>query len=278
MNNLLIEIWSKYWGENTRIENSPTQKLLSNYLGNLSGEEQKKILNKVIPVFRSLSVIFRWIYFELFKEEDLEPEIVAVIDPIDLENLNIKEDSLFQYQSTTSENPSDEMFELGKSKCPNCGSINDLKDNRAKKANAPENSKIKTIPDFTCARNNPKWSPDSNGCGWGGYINTNNSSNKVPKGWVSNDNFISVYDDISRDIFQNWNIDQINKIDKKLLKKETLYDSQNSKVIKNYWTNDADKEKVNNYRIRVNKDYLVKDIIKLNSESVISEIKKHFNK
>jgi len=66
--------------------------------------------------------------------------------------------------------------------CPGCGKADDITDNREKKADAPEGSGIKRIPDFTCQQNN-QYNPDNNGCGWGGYIG-GKGEKAVPSEWL----------------------------------------------------------------------------------------------
>jgi hypothetical protein len=76
-----------------------------------------------------------------------------------------------------------EVTEKVVKKCPKCDKADNITDNREKKANAPEGSGIKRIPDFSCDTNDPKWRPDANGCGWGGYIG-GSGDKEVPEGWV----------------------------------------------------------------------------------------------
>jgi hypothetical protein len=66
--------------------------------------------------------------------------------------------------------------------CPQCDKSDDITDNRQKKAEAPEGSGIKKIPDFTCQQNN-KYNPENNGCGWGGYIGSK-GDRAVPEAWL----------------------------------------------------------------------------------------------
>jgi hypothetical protein len=67
--------------------------------------------------------------------------------------------------------------------CPKCGKTEDITDMRVKKSNAPEGSGIKNLPDFMCEKNDPKYRPVANGCGWGGYIG-GKGDKEVPSTWL----------------------------------------------------------------------------------------------
>lgn len=67
--------------------------------------------------------------------------------------------------------------------CPNTKKVcNDMQDMRQKKAEAPEGSKIKNLPDFLCQKND-KYNPEAQGCGWGGYIGASGDKG-VPTEWL----------------------------------------------------------------------------------------------
>ena len=66
--------------------------------------------------------------------------------------------------------------------CPGCNKGDDIEDMRAKKAEAPEGSGIKRLPDFMCQQNG-KYNPNNNGCGWGGYIGAKGDK-AVPEHWL----------------------------------------------------------------------------------------------
>ena len=67
--------------------------------------------------------------------------------------------------------------------CPNTKKVcNDMQDMRQKKAEAPEGSKIKNLPDFLCQKND-KYNPEAKGCGWGGYIGASGDKG-VPTEWL----------------------------------------------------------------------------------------------
>ena len=59
--------------------------------------------------------------------------------------------------------------------CPQCNSMEWIEDNREKKAS---DSKFENIPDFTCSNYG-----QSNGCGWGGYIDSK-GDRAVPTQWL----------------------------------------------------------------------------------------------
>lgn len=67
--------------------------------------------------------------------------------------------------------------------CPNTKKVcNDMQDMRQKKAEAPDGSKIKNLPDFLCQKND-KYNPEAKGCGWGGYIGSSGDK-AVPTEWL----------------------------------------------------------------------------------------------
>ena len=67
--------------------------------------------------------------------------------------------------------------------CPKCNKGDDITDMRSKKAEAPEGSGIKNLPDFLCEKQDPKYRPAANGCGWGGYIGAKGDK-EVPSHWL----------------------------------------------------------------------------------------------
>lgn len=101
-------------------------------------------------------------------------------------------DLFVQYQSATPKALIDEVEEVfgevvdksGSVKaCPKCNKTDDIEDMRTKKAEAPEGSGIKNLPDFMCEKNDPKYRPAANGCGWGGYIG-GKGDKEVPSTWL----------------------------------------------------------------------------------------------
>ena len=101
-------------------------------------------------------------------------------------------DLFVQYQSATPKALIDEVEEVfgevvdksGSVKaCPKCNKTDDIQDMRTKKAEAPEGSGIKNLPDFMCEKNDPKYRPAANGCGWGGYIG-GKGDKEVPSTWL----------------------------------------------------------------------------------------------
>ena len=67
--------------------------------------------------------------------------------------------------------------------CPTCNKADDISDMRERKANAPDGSGIKNIPDFICETHDAKYRPSANGCGWGGYIGGSGAKG-VPEEWL----------------------------------------------------------------------------------------------
>ena len=100
MSNITGKLWKKYWGKNIDIDNSNTLDLIDSYLKPVSDSDKENLLRQPISTFRSVSILFRWIYFNLFKEEEVEPKIASVINPQDLPELDIKNNKLFKLRIT----------------------------------------------------------------------------------------------------------------------------------------------------------------------------------
>ena len=98
------------------------------------------------------------------------------------------------------------------------------------------------VGDFSCSNFR-----ENNGCGWGGYINSSNISKKVPAWWIASDDNYYLYDDKSRNLFYEWNKNQIKEIDSTLKLDKYLYDFQSSKFIKKYWLNNSDEKAIENF-------------------------------
>ena len=67
--------------------------------------------------------------------------------------------------------------------CPKCNKAEDIADMREKKAEAPEGSGMKNLPDFLCEQFDAKYRATANGCGWGGYIG-GKGEREVPTEWL----------------------------------------------------------------------------------------------
>lgn len=240
MSNITGKLWKKYWGKNIDIDNSNTLDLIDSYLKPVSDSDKENLLRQPISTFRSVSILFRWIYFNLFKDDEVEPEIVVVINPLDLPELDIKSNKLFKLRNTDGDLEPNKEFKVGDSACPNCGNSKFLEDNRLKKK---QNVKFANIPDFSCSNFR-----ENNGCGWGGYINSSNISKKVPAWWIASDDNYYLYDDKSRNLFYEWNKNQIKEIDSTLKLDKYLYDFQSSKFIKKYWLNNSDEKAIENFK------------------------------
>ena len=240
MSDITEKLWKKYWGNNNEIANSKALGLINSYLEPVSDSDKEKLLSQPISMFRSVSVLFRWIYFILFKDDEIEPEIVAVVSPLDLPELDIKNNILFKLRQRDGDLEPGKKFKVGDSKCPNCGNTKFLEDNRIKKK---QNVKFANIPDFSCSNFREK-----NGCGWGGYINSSNDSKKVPAWWVATDENYYLYNNESRNLFYEWNKSQIKEINVTLKLYKYLYDSKNSKFIQKHWLSDSDEKAIEDFK------------------------------
>ena len=267
MSDVTGKLWKKYWGNNKDIGDSNTLNLIDLYLKPVSDTEKEKLLRQPISTFRSVSVLFRWIYFNLFKEEEVEPKIAAVINPQDLPELDIKNNKLFKLRTTDGKLEANKEFKVGDSVCPNCGNSKFLEDNRLKKK---QNVKFANIPDFSCSNFR-----ENNGCGWGGYINSSNISKQVPAWWIASDENYYLYDKESRNLFYEWNKNQIKEIDSTLKLYKYLYDPKSSKLIKKYWFNNSDEKTIEDFKEKNKKDlqnYII--FTEDDKESLLLKVKK----
>ena len=243
MNKSIKMIWNEFWDKNLHIPESKIFNLIEITAKNYSESERKVLIEKPMSLFRSISILFRWLYYHHLKEEESEPVKVMTVDPRDLPKLKIKDLSK-QIHPGTKFKKTNYEFSLGKSLCPKCGRARFIEDNREKKINS---SKFAKIPDFSCTN----WR-ELKGCGWGGYIGSNNSAHKVPDNWVGdNKNKFKSYGDEEKRLFEEWCISQIQEVAPNLLKKDLIYNPNNSKFIKNYWNEPEDRKIIDNY----NKNY-----------------------
>ena len=84
------KIWSEFWGQNAEIGHSKITFLIEDFMMELEPDKQDKLLRKSISLFRSTSILYRWIYFKTLMNEEPDPEIVMTIDPKDLPRMDIK--------------------------------------------------------------------------------------------------------------------------------------------------------------------------------------------
>ena len=234
--------WNKFWDNKLEIPDSKIFNLIELSTKNYSENEKIELIEKPMAIFRSVSILYRWLYYHHLRGEESKPVNVMTIDPRDLPELKIKDVTKI-FNSGTKANKDNYEFLLGKSLCPKCGKANFIEDNREKKKN---NSKFAKIPDFSCSNY-----LDLKGCGWGGYINSYNSANKVPESWVGYTNSkIKSYGDDEKKQFEEWCLNQIQEVAPNLLKTNVTYNQNNSKIIKNYWNNPEDQKIINNYRTK----------------------------
>lgn len=78
MSNITGKLWKKYWGKNIDIDNSNTLDLIDSYLKPVSDSDKENLLRQPISTFRSVSILFRWIYFNLFKMMRLSRKLLSL--------------------------------------------------------------------------------------------------------------------------------------------------------------------------------------------------------
>ena len=89
------EVWEKYWNSKVTNDESKIFGLIDALLSPLNMDEKKFVLTKPISLFRSISIVYRWIHYNFFNIEEDNEEIVKVIEPLDLPNIDIKSSKTF---------------------------------------------------------------------------------------------------------------------------------------------------------------------------------------
>jgi hypothetical protein len=89
--------------------------------------------------------------------------------------------SLMDAAKAEGDDPSEDIVAVRSSTpyCPDCATEMWMEDNRSKKAEAPTDSPLSRIPDFSCSN-----FKNNNGCGRGWYISSPDSDKEVPGEWL----------------------------------------------------------------------------------------------
>ena len=60
------EVWEKYWNSKVTNDESKIFGLIDALLSPLNMDEKKFVLTKPISLFRSISIVYRWIHYNFF--------------------------------------------------------------------------------------------------------------------------------------------------------------------------------------------------------------------
>ena len=88
--------------------------------------------------------------------------------------------SLMDAAKDEGDDPSEDILVVSSTPyCPDCATDMWMEDNRSKKAEAPKDSPLSRIPDFSCSN-----FKDNNGCGRGWYISSPDPDKEAPGEWL----------------------------------------------------------------------------------------------
>lgn len=222
MSNSALDIWKSIY-KNGVASDSTSFLAIDLLLNGFSQKEKTQILNEVFATFKSTFVAYRFIYFNFIKEDIPEDEQVKIVNPYDLPSLDVKIDENFKKRTKNLTSG----FKSGVSTCPFCNST--VYDNRFNKRNPK-------APDFKCSAKSRKECSAHDGRfakGW--WLD----SRDLPPEWSTSTSV--VYDDVEKDGFKQFCIEQVKKVYPKL--KETYrYSHLEKKLINSVWIDKKDSQ------------------------------------
>jgi hypothetical protein len=253
------KIWSEFWGQNAEIGHSKITFLIEDFMMELEPDKQDKLLRKSISLFRSTSILYRWIYFKTLMNEEPDPEIVMTIDPKDLPRMDIKKGLLKETSTSVKAlnklkklliELSEQSFILENNKLldtfihPSQKDVVSVDTQQKPEQiwkiitkvlnNIQDEEIVSQLGDFKSEFDETIEDLRTDWLIWSEFI----SSSKV----------YDLYDEEARTKFTNWSLSQIELVNPDLFKRNILFDVQKSKIISTYWKNPNDIELINKYK------------------------------
>lgn len=219
----------KVWKEIYKIDDVKDQtsfEAIDLLLNGFSASKRNKILVEVFSTFKSTFIAYRFIYFNFIKEKIPKDEKVKVLNPYDLEQIDVKKNIEFQKVKK----PSGSGFKQGSSMCPICRSM--VYDNRFNKRNP-------RAPDFKCS------AQSSDECkGHDGRFSKSwwLDSKDLPPEW--SESTLIAYDDNERLKFKEFCLSQVKKSYPKL-KESYTYSHIQKKLLNVVWVSKEDTQLIN---------------------------------
>jgi len=219
----------KVWKEIYKIDNVKDKtsfEAIDLLLNGFSASKRNKILVEVFSTFKSTFIAYRFIYFNFIKEKIPKDEKVKVLNPYDLELVDVKKNIEFQKVKK----PSGSGFKQGISMCPLCLSL--VYDNRFNKRNP-------RAPDFKCSAQSPDKCKGHDGRfskSW--WLD----SKDLPPEW--SESTIIAYDDNEKLKFKEFCLSQVKKSYPKL-KDSYTYSHIEKKLLNVVWVSKQDTELIN---------------------------------
>lgn len=225
MSDSALEVWKEIYKIDD-VKNKTSFEAIDLLLNGFSASKRNKILIEVFSTFKSTFIAYRFIYFNFIKEKIPKDEKVKVLNPYDLEPIDVKKN--IEFQKVTKASGSG--FKQGSSMCPICLSL--VYDNRFNKRNP-------RAPDFKCSAQSPDECKGHDGRfskSW--WLD----SKDLPPEW--SESTIIAYDDNEKLKFKEFCLRQVKKNYPKL-KDTYTYSHIEKKLLNVVWVSKQDTELLN---------------------------------
>ena len=113
MSDSALNVWKEIY-KIDNVKDKTSFEAIDLLLNGFSASKRNKILVEVFSTFKSTFIAYRFIYFNFIKEKIPEDEKVKVLNPYDLELIDVKNNIDFQKVKK----PSGSGFKQGSSMCP----------------------------------------------------------------------------------------------------------------------------------------------------------------